>query len=218
MSADLHARLLDAALASTRAGKPFADVVGEVIGLAAAEQPSPVWDALAATDTAADVAGARPWLVRQFEERPTPGDLASLWFGLYVVRSSSPGRLDAMVGLSGGPGLPEPGWTSSRSWDAAGYAPAPGLRALLALAVDEESEVRATVPGPIVFAYSLGLVAAVLDAGPAAQVLGDHPQLQVIVGVPDGATVELGVLTADGFDRSGLHRLEPAAGDAGEDA
>lgn len=214
MSADLHARLLDAAVASTRAGTPFADVVREVIAAAAAEVPSPVWDDLAATDTAIDVAGARPWLLRQFEERPLPDGLSSLWFGLYVVRSSSPGRLDAMVGLSGGPGLPEPGWTSNRTWDAAGYAPAPGLRALLPLTPTEEVDVRGLVAGPVVFAYSLGLVAAVLDAATAARILDGRPPLRVIVGVPDGQAVDLGVLTADGLDRSSAARVEPAQADA----
>ena len=211
MSTDLDARLLHATLAAVKAGKPFADVVGEVLGLAAAERPSPAWDTLAATDTAADVAKAIPWLLRQFEERPLPDDLSWLWFGLYVVRSSSPGRLDAMVGLSGGAALPEPGWTSNRTWDAAGYAPAPGLRAVLPLASAEDADVRAVVAGPVVFAYSLALVAAMLDGAGAAQVLGARPQLEVVVGVPDGETVVLGVLTPDGLDRSGLHRVEATA-------
>lgn len=210
MSTDLDARLLDAALASIRSGKPFADVVGEVIGLAAAAMASPVWDALAATDTATDVAKAIPWLLRQFEERPVPDDLASLWFGLYVVRSVSPGRLDAMVGLSGGPGRPEPDWTITRTWDAAGYAPAPGLRALLALAAAEEADLRAVVAGPVVFAYSLGLVAAMLDGTDAAQILPGRPHVEVVVGVPEGAAVVLGVLTPEGLDRSGLCRIELA--------
>lgn len=214
MLADLPARLLDAAVASTRAGNAFADVVGEVIASAAAEVPSPVWDDLAATDTAADVAGARPWLLRQFEERPLPDGLTSLWFGLYVVRSSSPGRFEAMVGLSGGPGLPEPGWTSNRTWDAAGYAPAPGLRALLPLTPTEEVDVRGLVAGPVVFAYSLCLVAAVLDAPTAAQILGGRPQLGVIVGVPDGDSVDLGILTTEGLDRSSAARTKPTPADA----
>ena len=216
MSSDLDARLLDTALASIRAGKPFADVFGEVLGLAAAEMPSPAWDALAATDTATDVAKAIDWVQRQFEERPQPDDMSWLWFGLYVVRSISPGRLDAMVGLSGGPGIPEPDWTITRTWDAAGYAPGPGLRALLSLVADEEPDLRALVAGPVVFAYSLALVAAILDTV-GVQLLGGRPQLGVVVGVPEGEMVELGVLTPAGLDRSGLRRLE-SAGPADQDA
>lgn len=216
MSSDLDARLLDAALASIRAGKPFADVFGEVLGLAGTEMPSPAWDALAATDTATDVAKGTAWVQRQFEERPQPDDMTWLWFGLYMVRSASPGRLDAMVGLSGGPAIPEPDWTITRSWDAAGYAPGPGLRALLSLAAGEEPDLRAVVAGPVVFAYSLALVAAILDCV-GVQLLDGRPQLGVVVGVPGGQTVELGLLTPAGLDRSGVRRLEPA-GPADQDA
>lgn len=213
MTSDRHSRLLDAAMASVQAGLTLAAVVGEVVGLASAEAPSPVWDAIRASDTAADVAKATPWLLRQFEERPLPEDLSWLWFGLYVVRSASPGRTDAMVALSGGPGLPEPGWRSNRTWDAAGYAPAPALRALMPLAADEEAEVRALVAGPVVFAYSLALVADILDVvGPG--ILGGRTQLDVVVGVPDAETVVLGVLTPAGLDRSGLRRVDPAGAES----
>lgn len=119
-----------------------------------------------------------------------------------------------MVGLSGGAALPEPGWTSNRAWDAAGYAPSPGLRAVLALASAEDADVRATIAGPVVFAYSLALVAAMLDGAGTDQVLGSRPRLEVVVGVPDGEAVVLGVLTPDGLDRSGLQRLEAATPEA----
>lgn len=210
MSSDLHSRLLDVATASVRAGQPFAAVVGEVVGLAATDMPSPTWEAIAGTDTAADVAKATPWLLRQFDERPPPADLSGLWCGLYVVRSSSPGRIDAMVAMSGGPGYPDPGWSSSQAWEAAGYVPAPGLRALLSLAAEEEPDVRAVVAGPVVFAYSLALVAAILDDVGSALLVGGLAQLGVVVGVPKAETVVLGVVTPDGLDRTDAHRVEPA--------
>ena len=208
MTSDSHARLLDAAVGALRSGKPCADLVGEVVGLAAAEAPSPVWDAIAATDIAADVARTRPWFLRQFEERPPPADLTGLWFGLYVVRGAGPGRTEATVALSGGPGFPDPAWLTNQTWEVAGYLPTAGLRGLLPLAAAEEPEVRALVAGPVVFAYSMALAAAVVDDPGASVILGDRPQLGVVVGLPGGDTVVAGVLTAGGFDRSGAHRVE----------
>lgn len=210
MTSDSPARLLDAAVAAVRAGTPFAGVVEEVVGLAAAEAPSPAWDAIAATDTAADVARTRPWFLRQFEERPPPEDLAGLSFGLYVVRGAGPGRTEATLALGGGPGFPDPAWSSNQTWEVAGYLPAPGLRALLPLAASESPEMRALVAGPVVFAYSMALAAAVVDAPGTAAILAARPQLGVVVGHPEGEAVVLGVLTAAGFDRSRAGRLEAA--------
>jgi len=213
MSSDLHDRILDAAVASVRAGNPLADVLAEVVALAAAEAPSPAWEAIAAVDTAADVAKAVPWFVRQFEERPAPDDLAGIWFGMYVVRGNSPGRTEAATALSGGPGFPDAGWLADQNWDAAGYVPAAGLRSLMPLAAAEEPDVRAIVAGPVVFAYTLALAAELVDGGGAA-VLGERSQLGVVVGVPDAGTVVLGVLTPGGLDRSTAARVEPVEADA----
>ncbi|MGI8685171.1 MAG: hypothetical protein ACR2MO_08815 [Acidimicrobiales bacterium] len=213
MSSDLHDRILDAAVASVRAGNPLADVLAEVVALAAAEAPSPAWEAIAAIDTAADMTKALPWFVRQFEERPAPDDLAGIWFGMYVVRGNSPGRTEAATALSGGPGFPDAGWLADHNWDAAGYVPAAGLRSLMPLAAAEEPDVRAIVAGPVVFAYTLALAAELVDGGGAA-VLGERSQLGVVVGVPDAGTVVLGVLTPGGLDRSTAARVEPAEADA----
>ena len=213
MSTDLTDRILDAALASVRAARPLPEVLGEVVAMAAADAPSPAWDAIAATDTAADVAKAVPWFVRQFEERPPPDDLAGIWFGLYVVRGNSPGRFEAMAALSGGPGFPDPGWLADQTWEAAGYIPAPGLRALMPLAAAEDGDVRAIVGGPVVLAYTVALVAAVVEGG-AAAALGKRPQLGVAVGVPDGETIVLGVLTTTSLDTSSAGRVKPVEADA----
>jgi len=214
MSSDLHDRILDAALASVMAGQSLADVLAEVVALAAAEAPSPVWEAIAAVDTGADVAKAVPWFVRQFEERPAPDDLAGIWFGIYVVRGNSAGRTEAATALSGGSGFPDAGSLADQSWEAAGYVPAAGLRSLMPLAAAEEPDVRAIVAGPVVFAYTLGLAAAMAEGG-AEAALGGRPQLGVVVGVPDAVTVVLGVLTAAGLDRSSAARVQPADADAG---
>lgn len=206
MSSDLHDRILDAALASIRAGSPLPEVLGDVVSVAATEAPSPTWEDILATDMAADVSKATPWFVRQFEERPPPDDLAGIWFGMYVVRGNSPGRTEAVAALSGGPGFPAAGWLADQDWEAAGYVPAPGLRALMPLAAADDPELRAIVAGPVVFAYTLGLVADIVEAGVAAA-LGGRPQLGVAVGVPDGETIVLGVLTPGGLDRSSASRI-----------
>ena len=211
MADDLHDRILDAAVAAVAAGKPVADVVSEATGLAAAEVPAPAWDAIAALDTAADVAKASPWLARQFEARPMADDITGLWFGLYQVRGSVPGMFEAFVNLSGGAGFPDPAWPSGRTWETAGYAPAPGLRSLLPLTAGEEPEARALATGPVVFAYALGLVAALVDTLDPAAALGDKPQLGVVVGDPEGDSVVLGVLSATGLDRSTAARVERPA-------
>lgn len=210
MTSDLHTQMVDAAIASVGAGKPLAEVLGDVIALAEAEVPSPAWGALAATDTEADVASGTPWLVRQFQERPMADDVDGLLFGLYVVRSPVPGRTEAVVAMSGGAGFPEPAWLASQPWQTAGYVPALGLRALQPLTAEEDAEVRAVVAGPVVFAYALALVAAVLAGLDAPAVLGDRERMGVAVGVPGGETVVLGDLTSAGLDVSGLHRLDPA--------
>ena len=212
MASDLHNRILDAAVAAVAAGKALADVVGEATSLASAGAASEAWDAIAAVDSAADVASASPWLARQFETRPMPDDITGLWFGLYQVRGSAPGRFEAFVNLSGGTGYPDPAWPTGRTWETAGYAPAPGLRSILPLTADTPPEVRA-VAGPVVFAYSLALVAALVDTLDPAGALGAKDQLGVVVGEPEGESVVLGVLTAGGLDRSGTARVERPAPD-----
>lgn len=216
MADDLTDRILDAALAAVAAGKPMADVVGEVTGLAAAEAPSPAWDTIAALDPAADVAKASPWLARQFETRPMADDITGLWFGLYQVRAAVPGMFEAFVNLSGGTRFPDPAWPAGRTWETAGYAPAPGLRSILPLTGGTPPEVRAVVAGPVVFAYSLALVATLVDGLDPAAALGTKEQLGLVVGDPEGESVVLGVLTAGGLDRSTAARVErpvPAADD-----
>ena len=212
MSSDLHDRILDAAVASVRAGSPLADVLAEVVVLAAAEAPSPVWEAIAALDTGDDVTKAVPWFVRQFEERRPADDLAGIWFGMYVVRGNSPGRTEAATALSGGPGFPDAGWLSNQTWETPGYVPAVGLRSLLPLAADAEPDVRTVVAGPVVFAYALALVADVVDAA-AAAALAARPPLGVVVGVPGGEAVVLGTAGAGGLDRSSAARVAPADAD-----
>lgn len=209
MTSEAHRPIVEAAVASVREGKPFADVVAEALGSAAEAAPSPVWEELGGVDTAADVAKAAPWLARQFQDRPPPDDLSGLWFSINLVRGAVPGRNEAVVALSGGPGYPEEGWLAKQTWDAAGYAPAAGLRRLLPSVAAESAEVRALVSGPVVFAYALGLAVALLDAVDAAAALGARERLGVAVGVPDGDTVHLGELTAAGLDRSQA-RLEAA--------
>ena len=216
MSSDLHDHILDAAVASVRAGDPLTEILDQTVSLASAEVPAPAWEAIAATDTATDVAKGSSWFLRQFEERPPPDDLAGILFGLYVVRSNSPGRTEAAAALSGGPGFPDPAWLDDQNWEVAGYIPAPGLRALLPLAAAESPDVRAVVAGPVVFAYTLGLVAAVVDAG-GASAQGARPQLGVVVGVPDGETVVLGTLVSGGLDTSAAGRVEPSHADAPPD-
>lgn len=218
MADDLASRILDAAVAAVAAGKPLADVVGEATSLAAADVPSPAWDTIAALDTAADVTKASPWLARQFELRPMADDITGVWFGLYQVRGAVPGRAEAFVNLSGGSGFPDPAWPTGRTWETAGYAPAPGLRSILPLTAEESPEARALVAGPVVFAYSLALVAALLDTLDAAAALGTKDQLGVVVGDPEGESVVLGVLTAGGLDRSGAARVERPAPEAEEPA
>ena len=154
---------------------------------------------------------ASPWLARQFELRPMADDITGLWFGLYQVRGAVPGKLEAVVNLSGGTGFPDPAWPSGRTWETAGYAPAPGLRSILPLTAEEAPETRALVAGPVVFAYSLGLVAALVDALDPAAALGAKHQLGVVIGDPEGESVVLGVLTAGGLDRSGVARVERPA-------
>ena len=216
MSTDLDTRIIDAVVAALAAGKPFADVVAEAVAMAEAEAPSEAWDAITALDTAADVASASPWLARQFETRPMPDDITGLWFGLYQVRGSVPGRFEAVVNLSGGTGYPDPAWPSGRTWETAGYAPAAGLRALLPLTADTPSEVRAVSTGPVVLAYSLALVAALVDTLDPAATLGGREQLGVVVGEPEGESVVLGVLTAGGLDRTKAARVERPAPAEGE--
>lgn len=211
MSSDLHDRILDAAVASVRAGRPLADVLAEVVTLAAAEVPSPAWEAIAALDTEADVSKAVPWFVRQFEERRPADDLAGVLFGMYVVRGNSPGRTEAATALSGGPGFPDAGWLANQTWETPGYVPAVGLRSLLPLAAGEEPDVRTVVAGPVAFAYTLALVADVVDG--AAAVLADRPPLGVVVGVPGGEAVVLGTVGAAGLDRSSAARVAPVDAD-----
>lgn len=201
MTSDLPARLVDAAVASVRAGKPLADVFGEVVGLAAAEAPAPAWDDIATVDAAADVAKCVPWLQRQPEERPFPAGTSELWFGLYVVRGPVPGRFEATLALSAGPGFADPDWRLNQKWEAPGYLPALGLRSVMPLAAAEDDGVRAIVAGPVVFAYSLALAVAVLDGVDPARLLGSITSLGIAVGAPDGQTVTLD-LTPDGLDRS----------------
>lgn len=210
MTTDLHARLVDAAVASVRSGTPLADVVGEVVGLASAEMPSHVWDDILAVDVAADLAKATPWLARQPEERPLPADTSGFLFGLYVVRGAVPGFFEATVAWSAGPGYPDPNWMAEQNWDAAGYIPASGLRSLMPLVAEESLELRALVAGPVVFAYALGLVAAGLDGVDPGPILGTRPSLGVVVGIPKGETVILGALTPGGLDRSNASRADPA--------
>ncbi|HET7488786.1 MAG TPA: hypothetical protein VFJ85_12730 [Acidimicrobiales bacterium] len=207
-----HRALLEAAVSSIAAGKPFSEVVGDVLRLAAEEAPSDAWDALAALDTAADVATATPWLQRQFDNRPMAAEVNGIWFGIFIVRGAGPGRNEAFIGLSGDVGYPDTTWPSEAkpAWETAGFPPAPGLRSLLPSTAGESDEVRALVAGPVVFAWALGLVAAMADGVDAAAALGDRPVLGVVAGVPGGATAVLGELTAAGFDRSAARlELEP---------
>lgn len=218
MSSDLRDRILDAAVASVRAGRPLADVLAEAVALGAAEAPGDAWEAIAAVDTGADLGKAVPWFVRQFEDRPPSDDVSGIWFGMYVVRGNSPGRTEAATALSGGPGFPEAGWLGTQPWEPPGYVPAPGLRSLMPLAAGEGPDLRAVVAGPVVFAYTLGLVADIVDAG-GPGVLGTRSQLGVVVGPPDAETVVLGLLTPAGFDRSQAARVAaPADAAAGASA
>lgn len=208
MTAEAHRRLLEAAVASVAAGNSIADVVADILRLAAEEAPSEAWDRLAALDPAADVATAAPWLQRQFENRPMPDDVTGLWFGIYLVRGPVPGRFEAFVALSGDSAWPDTAWPTKAAWETAGYPPAAGLRSLLPSTAGDPDEVRALVRGPVVFAWSLALVAAMVDDLDAAAAVGGRERLGVVVGVPDGDTAVLGELTAGGLDRSGA-RLEP---------
>ena len=193
---------MDAALSELRAGKPFPEVVAGFLAAAAEEMPSPAWEALGATDLAADVKSATTWLARQFQERWPPPDLSGLRFGLYPVRGPRPGRVELVLALSGGSRYPDADWLSDLPWDPVGYAPTPGLRSLLPLAADAADDVRAVVREPLALVYAVGLVAATFDAVEVAGVVGDRPQLGVVAGFPDGDLVVVGVLTAGGLDRA----------------
>lgn len=204
MSTDLAVRLVDEATALVRAGEPFQAVFDRVVALAAEEQPSPVWEAIGAVDVAVDVDGTTAWLLRQFEARPPPDDLSALWLGLYEVRGPGPGRTEVFTAVSGGPGFPDPDWLAGRDWEPPGYAPAPGLRSLLPLAVAGGPEVTELVRSAVVLTYALGLTAAALDAVDPALVLAGRPALGVATGFSDGNVALVGILSATGLDRSRL--------------
>lgn len=204
MSTDLARHIVEEASALVRSAAPFRAVVDRVVELGGEAMPSPVWEAIAAVDVDTDVERAAAWLLRQMEHRPPPDDLSGLWFGLYEVRGAGPGRTEAVLAASGGAGFPDEGWLSKLPWDAAGYAPTPGLRSLLPLAATADEDLRWLVGYAVVFAYTLGLTAAVLDSVDAASLLGDRKRLGIAAGFHDGDIALVGVLTPDGFDRSDL--------------
>lgn len=207
MSSDAAAaRIVEEATKLVRAGEPFQAVVGRVVELGAEMVPSPVWGAIGGVDSAADVDRATAWLLRQIESRPPPDDLAALWFALYEVRGSAPGRTEAFMAVSGTTRPPGPEWLSTKSWDPHGYAPAPGLRSLLPLAASGEPEVGELVRSAVVPAYGVGLTAAVLDAVDPGVVLAGRHHLVVATGPSEGEPVVVGDLTPAGLDRSGVAR------------
>lgn len=214
MRTELSDRLVDHAVRELRDGRSFPDVLASVLAEAADDLPSPAWEALAATDVAADVERAAGWLVRQLEERWPPADLSALRFGLFPVRGPRPGRTELVVALSGGPHFPDPAWLFDQTWDPVGYAPTPGLRALLPTVADEGDEVRGVVGRGLALAYVVGLVAGAVDAVDAARLLGSRPQLGVAAGFPGDEMILVGVLTAAGLDRTTMARIDQPQPDA----
>ena len=204
MTTDLAVQIVDEATASVRAGQPFQAVFDRVVALASEGLPSPAWDAIGSVDLAADVQRTTTWLLRQLDDRPPPEDLSALWFGLHEVRGPGPGRAEAVIAVSGGPGFPDPEWLKKKNWDPPGYVPAAGLRSMLPLSVPGGSEVRHLVGSAIVLSYGLGFTAAVVDGLDPARLLGGRPELGIATGFSDGNVALVGILTSSGLDRSRL--------------
>jgi hypothetical protein len=188
-------------------GQSFDDIMDDTLRIADAARPSPIWSTIASVDRNADVRALGSWSLDKLSEHPTPSRLTGLWFGLYEVSRDDeayPTGAEAVLELSGGPGFPDdPDWLFTQDWYPGGYAPTPGLRSLLSIAASSEDHFK-LVRYAIVLTYSLGLVAAALDAIDPSQVLRGADQLGIAVGFHDGDIAQLGVLSASGLDRSSL--------------
>lgn len=202
MTTDPTHRIVDAAATLVRSGTPFRELFDRVIALAAEELPSPAWEAIAGVDVGVDVDRTAAWFVRQLAERPPPDDVAALWFGLHQVRGPGPGKMEAVIAVTGAPGFGGPEWRKARSWEPPGYVPAAGLKSLLPLSVGGEPEARAVVATGVVLAYGLGFSAAVVESVGPERLLAGRSELAVATGFPDGDVVPVGTLTAAGLDRS----------------
>jgi hypothetical protein len=82
------------------------------------------------------------------------------------------------------------------------------------LTAEEEPDIRAALAGPVVFAYSLGLVVATIEAVDPDDVLGDRPGYGIVVGLPEADKVLVGDLTPSGLDRSRAHLVAPPEAEA----
>lgn len=202
---DLRSQVVVHAIELVAGGRSFDDIMDDTLGIADAACPCPIWSTIAAVDRSADVRALQGWMLDKLADHPEPSRLTGLWFGLYEigpVEARYPTHAEAVLELSGGPGFPDdPDWLFKQDWYPGGYAPTPGLRSLPRIAASSEDHFG-LVSYAFVLVYSLGLVAAALDATDPPRVLRGADQLGIAVGFHDGDIAQLGVLTASGLNRS----------------
>ena len=203
----LPSQVVERAVELVSRGRPFDEIMGDVLGIVDGARPSPIWSTIASVDRSADVSALGSWTVDKVSQHPTPSRLTGLWFGLYEVGPDDeeyPTGAEAVLELSGGQGFPDdPDWLFKQDWHPGGYAPTSGLRSLLSIAASSDDHFE-IVSYAVVLAYSLGLVSAMLDTTDPSQVLRGADQLGIAVGFHDGDIALLGVLSASGLDRSSM--------------
>ncbi|HUR17314.1 MAG TPA: hypothetical protein VMZ51_00060 [Acidimicrobiales bacterium] len=203
----LTSKVVNRAIGLVSAGSTFDAVMDDTLGIADAACPSPIWSTIASVDRNRDVRALGKWMLDKLMEHPRPARLTGLWFGLYEVGPAGeqyPMGAEAVLKLSGGRGFPhDPDWLFKQDWYPGGYAPTPGLGSLLGIAASSQDHFG-LVSYAFVLTYSLGLVAAALDATDPSQVLQGADQVGIAVGFHDGDIAQLGVLSDSGLDRSTL--------------
>jgi hypothetical protein len=200
MDFETAGRLVELSLDLTKAGSTANEIFGKVLQLAADEIPSPTWETIGEVDLSGDIDATTAWLVDELVSNP-PTNLSGLWFGLYEVQSPA-GGTEAVIMVTGGPDFPDPEWLFNQDWEPDEYAPTPGLRSIIPLAESFDPDTQWLVSYAIVFAYVLALASGVCESPNRLQILGTHSRLAIAAGHHDGDIALMGVLRAEGLDRT----------------